>query len=48
MSQGTNLQSCCYSPFTTKAQQTQMLLQGLNFKCTAEAFTAVGECGATS
>jgi hypothetical protein len=43
MSQGINLQSCCYLSFTTKAQHTQMLLQGLNFKCTAEAFTTVGD-----
>jgi len=42
MSQGTNLQSCCYSSFTTKTQHTQMLLGGLNFRCSAEAFTAVG------
>lgn len=48
MSQNTNLQSCCYSSFNTKAQHTQTILQGLNFKCTAEAFTAVGDkCGAT-
>ena len=43
MLQGTNLQSCCYSSFTTKAQHTQIILQGLNFKCTAEALTAVGD-----